>query len=955
MNLMSRDYGGMSFRQIYSLTCEQLHCKKNSELLRTLPNQPGVFTSLHELDLSTNFVGPKGLLPVLEVVKVSVALRVLSLRDNQLSNQSVQDIVDVCLSHRSLTKLDVSQNPITLSAGRALLELAQRNPLLQSIVVDDTNVRQMLKQSIASQCRKNARTIELQQMVASRGSPLTGGTLDPSTIGGEGITNPAVVDGVLDGSTVRRVLQSIAHTLHPILFDTNPADSFILLCEQHGAKFRDPQFPPDISSVQPYKGKDYGVAGWRRLSDIAADPKLFSESGSRPTVASIRRGASNTGWILAGLSEILRQSRDNNPLSLIEPAKANPFGVYAVRFHIDGKWRWVLIDDFVPCDSQGLPTFLRPFRGEELWILLLEKAIAKLHGTYQTLDADVPRAPSAGERAPSAVSLMTDLTGGVGVSRDLNHAEFDPDQWWEMLVGVVAKRALVVTEVSAVEAVEEKRALGLVPNGAYTLEAARLVNGFKLVYLRSMIPEEVWQGEWGDCSPLWDQYSDVTDTLRHRHDSDRGAFWMPYAAYLKYFGSVSIARLFPGQNAVLVEGKWDAESGTAGGPNFEGRWCFNPHFEIRVEATGPFFVQLSLPDRRFLPPLVDTIAFHVVKADYFPLRCDPDNLVVKTQYVISDAVSHEGQFEKGRLWIVPSTYASDQTSPFLIRLFSPSLFSLVLQPIQPYWKQFRLKSKWTASGEYQNGEDNPQFDLTIPGVEADGVNIDAATQASQVVVRMAVDTDREYSLVLFLCASEGQGRLLGSIPEEVIICRSKYLIADSVTLATSLPSGKYVVVCCCQPERSISKCDMDFWCSNTKFSVTELPMWNRKEITTELPSSGVYQSGDNQPQYELVVPFPMRVVIKMSVSLCTDPAIGFFVIDNSASKGKAWRGAIPDSKVLLKSYVRHDVVTREFDIKQPSAAYLIVACVQPPGARARVKLSVASPSDDFQLSEVLRT
>lgn len=55
------------------------------------------------------------------------------------------------------------------------------------------------------------------------------------------------------------------------------------------------------------------------------------------------------------------------------------------------------MDDFVPCKN-GEPVFSRAY-GNELWVTILEKAWAKLHGSYEHSEAG------------QIVDIMRDLTG----------------------------------------------------------------------------------------------------------------------------------------------------------------------------------------------------------------------------------------------------------------------------------------------------------------------------------------------------------------------------------------------------------------------------------------------------------------------------------------------------------------------------------------------------------------
>lgn len=49
------------------------------------------------------------------------------------------------------------------------------------------------------------------------------------------------------------------------------------------------------------------------------------------------------------------------------------------------KWRWIVVDDYVPVDQNMRPVFSRGRDMNEVWVLLLEKCFAKLHGSYQSV------------------------------------------------------------------------------------------------------------------------------------------------------------------------------------------------------------------------------------------------------------------------------------------------------------------------------------------------------------------------------------------------------------------------------------------------------------------------------------------------------------------------------------------------------------------------------------------
>ena len=69
------------------------------------------------------------------------------------------------------------------------------------------------------------------------------------------------------------------------------------------------------------------------------------------------------------------------------------------------------MDDYIPCSKEagGLPMFSRGASGD-MWVMLLEKAYAKLHGNYFTL------------RGGQSQDALMDLTGFPTNNFDLSNS-----------------------------------------------------------------------------------------------------------------------------------------------------------------------------------------------------------------------------------------------------------------------------------------------------------------------------------------------------------------------------------------------------------------------------------------------------------------------------------------------------------------------------------------------------
>ena len=77
--------------------------------------------------------------------------------------------------------------------------------------------------------------------------------------------------------------------------------------------------------------------------------------------------------------------------------EVNEAGCYAVKLFVNGEERVVVVDDYFPYDEhRGTWAFSRPSEEEdekrgkstkEIWVLILEKAWAKVFGSYQRIEA----------------------------------------------------------------------------------------------------------------------------------------------------------------------------------------------------------------------------------------------------------------------------------------------------------------------------------------------------------------------------------------------------------------------------------------------------------------------------------------------------------------------------------------------------------------------------------------
>ena len=193
-------------------------------------------------------------------------------------------------------------------------------------------------------------------------------------------------------------------------------------------------------------------------------------------------------WLLAGMSSLATQpellSRVLVPGQSLSPSQGYT-GAFLARFWLYGAWVEVVVDDLLPCTA-GRLAFIHSDSDSEFWSALLEKAYAKLHGSYPAL------------RGGSTSEAMVDFTGGISETISLQVVS-DPAGLFRMLEKAQTKRSLNCCSIQPDPEVHEAQTpLGLIRGHAYSItKVARvvLVSGVQEELVRVRNP---WVGHSGE-------------------------------------------------------------------------------------------------------------------------------------------------------------------------------------------------------------------------------------------------------------------------------------------------------------------------------------------------------------------------------------------------------------------------------------------------------------------------
>lgn len=175
--------------------------------------------------------------------------------------------------------------------------------------------------------------------------------------------------------------------------------------------FRDEDFPANARSLyfdplNPPKGAiPNETVKWFSIStgDITDCnfPEFFKGDHSS---CLIEQGALGDSYFVNALRLMCCQPRTITQLLVSDKFAAQ--GLYTIKFCKAGKWRYLHIDDRIPCRQSGKTNFCRNVNPNETFAMLLEKAYAKLHGCYEAIGCGMIEKVLADLSASAAVQTL---------------------------------------------------------------------------------------------------------------------------------------------------------------------------------------------------------------------------------------------------------------------------------------------------------------------------------------------------------------------------------------------------------------------------------------------------------------------------------------------------------------------------------------------------------------------
>jgi len=356
-------------------------------------------------------------------------------------------------------------------------------------------------------------------------------------------------------------------------FEKRVESSYTSISRFEGSQSLDLFFPPDYNSL--FLGAENSEmedpVRWQRPDEfMKGSYELYLD---RIEPADINQGALGDCWfmspiaVLAEKPELVKRLFVNKGVSEI--------GLYHVWFCKDGEWVRVTVDDYFPCLMGARTAFSKP-NGNELWVMLLEKAYSKLHGSYKIIEGGLPH------------KGLRDLTGLPSKAHffesDGTQSMIRDGSFWDLLKNYSDKGYLMTASVD--KSTEEAKYKGLVTGHGYSLLRCAEAYGNKLLNIRNPWGHYEWEGAWCDHSRCWT--SKMKEALNPNLDEDDGAFWISYEDFLKYFSTMSVA-ICEDFSEKRLKGVFKRNSSGA---------STEFYYEVEVKADTKVYVELFQEDTR---------------------------------------------------------------------------------------------------------------------------------------------------------------------------------------------------------------------------------------------------------------------------------------------------------------------------------------------------------------------
>mmetsp|Transcript_8474 Transcript_8474/g.7515 ORF Transcript_8474/g.7515 Transcript_8474/m.7515 type:complete len:542 (+) Transcript_8474:177-1802(+) len=290
----------------------------------------------------------------------------------------------------------------------------------------------------------------------------------------------------------------------------------------------------------------------------------------------------------------------------------NSLGIYSIRLHRAGMSQEVLVDDYIPCverDGKFVPLFSQNTENE-LWMFLLEKAVAKLYKTYLGLKLFTPE------------QVLEDILGVPSYTHNIKKE--NENQIWRNVLGAEIDNYIISATSKNDSSASDK---GLLKNTLYNLISVHEIKGHKLIKVRNVGDKVKWTGLFQEEGDLWDD--ELREEIGH-YSSEDGSFMITLEELIKCFESYTIARIEDGYTYTV--GIKDAKQMYKNSAYFDFRCHSKQKVYIKV-ANLPFFNDQKTKIEPYPLSIPTLTLLEAGGSTFTPINHDPNDVLLPSENI----------------------------------------------------------------------------------------------------------------------------------------------------------------------------------------------------------------------------------------------------------------------------------------------------------------------------------
>lgn len=322
--------------------------------------------------------------------------------------------------------------------------------------------------------------------------------------------------------------------------ETKTDEDILAQCVLLIVSFIDVKFPPNQNSIS-------GGSEWLKKTVPWARPNMYLPEHLFSSVRLFRNvispltvdpGELGDIWLVCAIAAFaeypgLVRNMFCHPVNPQLTAKELNLGAHRVTLNKSGWWHNVIVDDYLPVVC-GRPKYAKSAGDPcELWVSILEKAYAKLHGCYANIVVGDP------------LMAIQDFTGFPTARFDELFAQdikTGGTEFFESLENYFRSgyQIIINTPVRDSKNAEMEgffKEAGLRMGYAYPVRAVCHFPNENVYLMQICNPWSggiEWKGEWGENDSAWERHQEIAKACGHGTPQP-GTFWMSWDDVKKYF------------------------------------------------------------------------------------------------------------------------------------------------------------------------------------------------------------------------------------------------------------------------------------------------------------------------------------------------------------------------------------------------------------------------------------